>query len=90
MKHHTIIIPGLTPADRIIEAARHLNVALSRHPKTAPSKEIESIKLLREVLLGEKKTPLPMNSVQRHKKEKKQVEVRLTEAQPAQVTSPPS
>ena len=86
MKHHAIAIPDLTPADRILEAARHLNTALRQHPKKAPSKEIEAIELLQEVLLGEKKKPLPMNSVQQNKVRQRKTEARTNEAQPVQVS----
>ena len=66
-KHHAIDIPQLTPADRILEAAKQLNDAITQQPKKAPMDEITAIELLREILLGEKTTPLPPNSVQRRK-----------------------
>ena len=53
MKHHAIAIPTLTPADRILEAARHLDRAIKQLPKEGPMEELEAIELLREVLLGE-------------------------------------
>ena len=59
MKHHAIGIPTLTSADRILEAVRQLDRALKQLPKAGPTDEIKAIKLLREVLLGEKQTPLP-------------------------------
>ena len=68
MKHPKIAIPTLTPTDRILEATRHLNAALRQLPKNTPSKEIETIEVLQEVLLGEKKKPLPANSLQLNKR----------------------
>ena len=54
-KHHAITIPQLTPADRILEAARQLQTAIKQQPKKAPMDKITAIELLREVLLwGEK------------------------------------
>ena len=66
-KHHAIKIPTLTPADRILEAAKQLESAIEQQPKNAPLDELTAIQLLREVLLGEKTQPLPPNSVQRRK-----------------------
>ena len=66
-KYHAIDIPQLTAADRILEAAKHLESAIAQQPKKAPMDEITAIKLLREVLLGETTAPLPPNSVQRRK-----------------------
>ena len=64
MKHHAIAIPSLTPADRILEAAKHLDRALKQMPKAGPIDELKSIAMLGEVLLGERTDPLPLNSVQ--------------------------
>ena len=66
-KHHAIVIPQLTAADRILEAAKQLDNAITQQPKQAPMDELTAIELLREVLLGEVKKPLPQNSVQRRK-----------------------
>jgi hypothetical protein len=63
-KHHAIAIPQLTPADRILEAARQLDSAIKQQPKQAPVDELTAIELLRTVLLGEKTAKLPANSVQ--------------------------
>ena len=54
-KHHAIAIPQLTPADRILEAARQLDSAIKQQPKKAPMDELVAIELLRKVLLGERK-----------------------------------
>ena len=63
-KHHAIDVPQLTPADRILEAAKQLDEAITQQPKQAPIDEITAIELLREVLLGEKRNELPRNSMQ--------------------------
>ena len=63
-QHHAIDIPTLTPADRILEATRQLQDAIRQQPKRAPMDELRAIELLREVMLGEKRTSLPKNSVQ--------------------------
>jgi len=62
-KHHAIAIPQLTPADRILEATKQLESASKQQPKKAPIAELTT----REVLLGERKAPLPPNSVQKTK-----------------------
>jgi len=62
-QHHAIGIPELTPADRILEAARDLKDAIAQQPKRAPLDGRAAIELLREVLLGESRTKLPPNSV---------------------------
>ena len=66
-KHHAITIPQLTPADRILEAAKQLEAAIKQQPKKAPMDEITAIELLRSVLLGEQVEPLPKNSIQKRK-----------------------
>ena len=83
-KHHAIAIPQLTPADRILEAARDLDDAIRQLPKRAPIDELQAIELLREVLLGETKRPLPATTVQRHKS------AQAAATAPQQTTSPPS
>ena len=70
-KHHTIAIPDLTPADRILEATRQLNDAIRQQPRRAPMEELTAIELLREVLLGEQRVQLPPNSVHLRKSSKK-------------------
>ena len=67
-RHHAIDIPNLTPADRILEAAKQLDNAIQQQPKKAPMDEHTAIELLREVLLGEIKQKLPPNSKQRREK----------------------
>ena len=42
-KHHAIAIPQLTPADRILEAARQLDSAIKQQPKKAPMDELVAI-----------------------------------------------
>ena len=54
-KHHAIVIPDLTPADRILEATRQLDDAIKQQPKRAPMDTLTAIELLREVLLGDRK-----------------------------------
>ena len=51
-KHRAIAIPQLTPADRIMEAARQLDSAIKEQPKKAPMNKLVAIELLRKVLLG--------------------------------------
>ena len=72
-QHHAIAIPSLTPADRILEATRQLKDAIEMQPKRHPSDELRAIKMLREVMRGERQAPLPLNSVQQrninHKKQ---------------------
>ena len=74
MKHHTIVIPTLTSADRILEAARQLDRALKQLPKDGPIDEVRAIKLLREVLLGEKEKPLPPNSINKERLRQKKLQ----------------
>ena len=52
-KDHAIAIPILTPADRILEAARQLDSATKQQPKQAPMDELTAINMLSAVLLGE-------------------------------------
>ena len=85
MQHHAIAIPRLTPADGIVEAARHLNRALRDLPKDGVTEEIKAIQIMREVLLGERNTPIPLNSVAQEKvrqKELQKAEVSRTTLQP--------
>ena len=63
-KHHAITIPHLTPAEKILEAARQLDSAIKQHPKKAPMEKLVAIEIIRNVLLGERKEKLPPNSVQ--------------------------
>lgn len=77
-QHHAIGIPELTPVDRILEATKQLNDAIKQIPKRAPMDTLEAIQMLREVLLGERKEPLPPNSIQQIKAQKK-VEVKQYE-----------
>ena len=73
-KHHAIAIPELTPADRILEAAKQLDEALRQQPASAPMDTLTAIELLREVMLGEKRKPLPENSVQKVKAAQRKAE----------------
>ena len=66
-KHHAIEIPQLTPADRILKAAKQFDAAITQQPKKAPMGVLTAIQLLRVVLLGKNTQPLPSNSVQRRK-----------------------
>ena len=45
-KHPEIDIPQLTPANRILEAARKLDNAIKQQPKRAPMEELKAIGLL--------------------------------------------
>ena len=82
-KHHTITIPQLTAADRILEAVNQLDTAISQQPKQAPMDEQTAIELLREVLLGEKKQPLPPNSLQRRKSAQRAAENEVLQPAPS-------
>ena len=73
MKHHAIAIPELTPADRILEATKQLKDAIQQQPQQAPMEEIAAIELLREVLLGERKEELPLNSVQKERAKQREM-----------------
>ena len=86
MKHHTIAIPTLTSTDRILEATRHLDRALKQLPKDGPTDKIKAIKLLREVLLGEKEKPLPPNSINKEKLRQKELEKLPLLKSPAEAT----
>ena len=65
--HHAITIPHLTPANRILEAARQLDSAIKQHPKKAPTDELVAIELLRKVLLGERKDNSPPTALNHQK-----------------------
>ena len=85
-RHHAINIPSLTPADRILEAAKQLDAAIKQQPKKAPMDEITAIELLRQVVLGETKEPLPLNSLQT-RKAAQEIAAKVT---PHEQTSPPA
>ena len=82
-RHHAIAIPELTPADRILEAAKQLDEALRQQPASAPMDTLTAIELLREVLVGEKRKPLPDNNVQKTRAAQKRAEKLYLQAQPA-------
>ena len=82
-KHHAISMPKITPADRILDAARNLDHAIRQQPKTAPLDELKAIELLREVLLGETKQPLPKTAPQQR------TDSRTKVASPTPTTNPP-
>ena len=63
-RHHTIATRQLTAVESILETTTQLDAPIKQQPKAAPMDGITAIKLLREVLLGEKTKPLPPNSVQ--------------------------
>ena len=67
MQHHAIAIPCLTPADRTVEATRHLDKALRQLPKDGATEEIKAIQISRQVLLGERDTPIPPSSAAQEK-----------------------
>ena len=62
-KHHSITIPHLTPAERILEAARQLDSAIKQQPKKAPMDKLVAIELPRKVHLGERKEKLPPQNI---------------------------
>ena len=66
-KHRATAIPSLTPADRILEAAKQLDVAIRQQAKKAPMDKITAVELLRAVLVGEGIIKLSLNSVQKAK-----------------------
>ena len=53
-QHHNVKVPQPTSADKIISAARELKRAIKQQPAKAPMEELSAIKLLRQVLLGDK------------------------------------
>ena len=63
-KHRAITIPQSTPANIILEAARHLGSAIKQQPKKVPMDELVAIELLIKLLLGERKQKLSPNSIQ--------------------------
>ena len=83
MKHHAIAIPTLTPADRILEAARQLDDAMRNQPKRAPMEDLQAIEVLREVLLGERAAQVPPNSVQLERQRQRQMPPEPTTQIPA-------
>ena len=92
-QHHAIDIPTLTPADRILEAAKQLKDAIEQRPKRPASDEMRAIEMLREVMMGERETPLPLNSVQqRNAAHKKQLQTEEEEMKRGEATkfSPPA
>ena len=70
-KHPEIDIPQLTPANRILEAARQLDDAIKQQTKRALMEKLKAIELLLEVLLGEKKEKPPPNSVKTRRTKQK-------------------
>ena len=81
--HHAITIPQLTPAYRILEAARQLDDTLKQQPKKSPMDKIAAIELLQQVLLGERKEKLPKNSVQTKRAQYKIMAPTKTTTKPA-------
>ena len=67
IKHHEIIIPILTPATRIPEAARQLDSTIKQEPHQALMDKLTVIYMLQEVLLVDQRAPLPQNMVQHAK-----------------------
>ena len=83
MKHHAIAIPSLTPADRILEAARQLDDVMRNQPKQAPMEDLQAIEVLREVLLGERVEPVPPNNLQLERQRQKELPAGPTSQIPA-------
>ena len=63
-QHHAIGIPDITPADRIIEAAKQLESAIRGLPKDAPMGGFEAIQNLREIMLGEQSNDAQLQRVE--------------------------
>ena len=53
-QHHNVKVLHPTSSDKIVSAARELQRAIKQQPAKAPMEELSAIKLLRQVLLGEK------------------------------------
>ena len=83
-QHHAIAMPQLTPADQILETTRQLNDAINQQPKCALMNEITAIDLLREVMLGERRTKLPENSLQILKSQNKNCGNKTTPMPPSE------
>ena len=83
MKYHATAIPSITPADRILEAARQLDDAICNQPKQAPMEELQAIEVLREVLLGERVEQVSPNSVQLERQRQRQLPAGPTTEIPA-------
>ena len=45
-----------------------LQDAITQRPKCPPTDKLRAIKMLREVMLGERREPLPLNSAQQRNK----------------------
>ena len=92
-KHHAVAVPDLTPADRIVDAARQLETAIKQQPTKAPLDEVTAVALLRNVLLGEQTEPLPPTTVQRRKAAQRAAAAETTTTTPtptrAEEDSPP-
>ena len=58
-----------------MEAEKQLDAAIKQQPKKARMDKNTAIKLMREIILGEKNDPLPPNSVQ-HRKAKQAMQAR--------------
>ena len=53
-QYHDVKVPQPTAADRITSAARELQRAIKQQPAKSPMEELQAIKRLRQVLLGQK------------------------------------
>ena len=53
-QHHNVKVPQPTSADKIISAVRELQSAIKQQPAKEPMEELSAIKLIRQVLLGDK------------------------------------
>ena len=77
-------MPDLTPADRIIEATKQLKDAVSQQPKRAPVKEMETIELLRQIMMGERKEKLSKNSFQESRSSQIEEQARVLQTEEAE------
>ena len=74
-KHHAIVIPNLTPENRILEATRQFDSTIKQQPKQAPMDETIVIEILRDVLTGENTERVPLNTYIASTKSKTKAEI---------------
>ena len=93
-QNYAIAMPELTPVDRTLEATRQLSDAINQQPKRAPMDKITAIDMLRKVMLGERRTKLPENSLQmkksRNKKRRETNDSHASIRSTAMTSMPPS
>ena len=77
-QHHAIGIPEITPADRIVEAARQLETDIRELPRDAPMDTLKAIQNLREIMLDEQPNNAQLQRVESARSQR----VRAVEAAP--------